>query len=502
MKKQPNIKLNFLYNISYQILLVITPLLVAPYISRVLGDDNIGTYSYTYSMAHYFAVFCMLGVSHHGNRTIAVCRDDQDRLNQTFSEITTLKFLISAIVLSAYAIYVGLIADESYRLYSVLQVFYILSFVLDIHWFFAGLEEFKVTVMRLLIIKVLSMICIFSFVKTADDLWIYTLIMSGSFLISEVYLWIVARKRVKWKLPRLKDALKHLKPILVLFIPILAVDLYRMMDKIMLGEIISMGSVGQYENADKIIKICLGVVTALSSVMLPRMAKLNAENDTGTMRRYMGNSMRVILAMSCALVAGILAVGKTFAPTFFGPEFVECGSVLQVLSFSVLFVAFSNLVRTQYLIPCHKDRIYILAVWGGVALNLVLNILLIPWLGAIGAAIATAVTELLVSIIQAICVWKSLPMGVFFKNLLAYGVIGAVMFVAVKAVGWIPIPGELGWLPIPNAGTILILVLQVVIGAIVYLSLVAIYLWITDRELIRSAGKSAKRILKKLHLVH
>ena len=93
MKKQPSIKLNFLYNMSYQILLVIAPLIVAPYISRVLGDGNIGTYSYTYSMAQYFSAFCALGVTLYGNRTIAVCRDDPERLSKTFSEITTVKFL-------------------------------------------------------------------------------------------------------------------------------------------------------------------------------------------------------------------------------------------------------------------------------------------------------------------------------------------------------------------------------------------------------------------------
>lgn len=489
MSKQPNIKRNLLYNMSYRILLVITPLLMAPYLSRVLGDDNLGTYSYTYSMAQYFAAFCALGVAHHGNRTIAVCRDDPEKLSKNFSEITTLEFLISAVVLAVYFLYVGFIADASYRVYSLIQTFYILSIMLDIHWLFAGLEEFKITVTRLLIIKSLSMICIFAFVRTAEHLWVYTLIMSGSVLISEIYLWIVARKRVKWKLPRLKDVLKHLPPMLVLFIPVLATDLYRMMDKIMLGELISMGSVGQYDSADKIIKICLSFVTALSAVMLPRMAKLNAENDTKTMRKYFENSTRVILAMACALAAGIFAVGKSFAPIFFGSDFVESGSVLQILAFGVLFIACSNLVRTQYLIPCHKDHFYIIAVWSGVALNLLLNVVLIPRFGAVGAAFATIITELLVCVIQIICSWKALPMGAFFKNLLAYGSIGAIMFVVVKVIGW---------LPVGNA--ILLLAIQVAVGAVVYLSLAAIYLWLTDPDLLRSAGKTVKRVLKKLHL--
>ena len=490
MEKQPSIKLNFLYNISYQILLVISPLIVAPYISRVLGDANIGTYSYTYSMAQYFSALCALGVNNHGNRTISVCRDDPKKLSSTFSEITTLKFLIAAFVLTAYCLYAGFVADESYRVYSFLQLFYILSIVLDLHWFFAGLEKFKITVMRLFIIKVLSTICIFLFVKKETDLMLYTLIMSGSFLISELYLWFVARKYVKWSMPKWKDMMGHLKPMLILFIPILAVDLYRMMDKIMLGEMVSMNSVGQYENAEKIIKICLCVVTALSSVMLPRMAKLSAENDVATMRKYHGNSMKVILALACALAGGILAVGKPFAPMFFGVEFVECGYVLEILAVSVLLIAWSNMVRTQYLIPCHRDRVYIISVWCGVAVNLVLNLLLIPKFSAMGAAIATVITEFVVCVVQTIYSWKDLPMDVFFRNLIAYGAIAAVMFAAVKAMTLLPLSGAL------------LLVVQVAVGAFVYLALAFVYLWFSDRAMVLSALKGVKKILKKLHLVH
>lgn len=490
MGKKTSVKVNFLYNIAYQVLQVLTPLLVSPYISRQLGSENIGVYSYTYSIAHYFALACALGVNYYGSRMIAASGDDPVEKSRAFSQISSLKFLISAIAILIYGIYGLFFVEESLRIYTLVQLLYILSIAVDINWFFFGLEEFKITVTRKVIVKLLSVVCIFLFVRK-DDLLIYTLIMSGSYFVSELYLWFSVRKRVKWVTPRWGEMWQHFMPMLTLFVPILAVNLYRMVAKIMLGAMLDDNkfSVGQYENAEKLVMVCLGVVSAMGQVMLPRMSKLNAENDQRTMREYIQNSMKVMLAFSSAVAFGILAVGRTFAPVFFGEEFVECGYVLQLLAISVLLIAWSNVIRTQYLIPCKKDRVYLIAVWSGAAVSIALNFLLISRYHAIGAAMATVAAELVVCIIQTMLAWKALPMGSFFKNLLAYGVIGAIMFGVVKAVALLPIHHA-----------VLTLVVQVAVGAFVYLALVAIYLWLTDRELIRSAGKSAKRILKKLHL--
>lgn len=514
MGKKPSVKVNFLYNIAYQVLQVLTPLIVSPYISRVLKPEGIGTYSYTYSIANYFALACALGVSYYGSRTIAACGNDVEKRNKLFSEISSLKFLVSALAIAIYCVY-GAFSDPDIRIYTFLQLLYILSIAFDINWFFFGLEEFKITVTRKVIIKLLSVVLIFLFVKDVDDLLLYTIIMGGSHLISELYLWISVRKRVKWVRPEWKSMWTHFLPMLLLFVPILAVQLYRLMAKIMLGSMldddVALRQVGQYENAEKIIMVCLGVVSAMGQVMLPRMAKLNADNDTSTMRKYIANSMKVMLAFSCAIAFGLLAVGRNFAPVFFGGEFTYCGSVLQILAVSMVLIAWSNVIRTQYLIPCKKDRIYLIAVWSGAVVSIALNAILIPRYYAMGAAIATLSAELVVCIIQTLCVIKALPLKSFFQNLLAYSTIGAIMYAAVIGVGYLLGDGGKGiasytlaspLMSIALSSGILRLFVQVAVGGFVYLSLTFVYLWMTDRAMLRSAGKSVKRILKKLHLAH
>ncbi len=495
MEKKPSLKVNLVYNIVYQVLQVLTPLIVSPYISRVLGADGVGIYSYTHSIANYFALACLLGVSYYGNRSIAACGDDKEKRSRLFWEITFLKFVISGIAIAIYCSYGAFVSDPTIRLCTFLQLLYILSSVFDINWFFFGLEEFKVTVTRWCIVKLLSVATIFIFVKDKSDLILYTVIMGGSFLLSELYLWWMARKRLCWVSPAWKQMWTHFLPMLLLFIPVLAVHLYRMMAKIMLGSMlddsIAMGQVGQYENAEKIIMVCLGVVAAMGNVMLPRMAKLNAKNDTATMHRYIGTSMKVMLCFSCAIAFGLLAVSRRFAPLYFGDEYVDCGKVLQLLAVCLLLMAWSNVIRTQYLIPCKRDRVYLVAVWSGAVVSISLNAILIPRYHAIGAALATLAAELVVCIIQTACAWRHLPMGVFLKNLVGYGTIGAIMLVAVVGVGYLPIESEV-WK----------LVVQVATGGVVYLSLAFVWLWTTDRDMLRSVGKPIKRILKKLHLAH
>lgn len=183
-----SIKKNFLYNAFYQVLTLILPLITTPYISRVMGAERVGVYSYAYSIAYYFGMFILLGTNNYGNRTIASVRDDKKILSKTFWSIYAMQLFLGLFVSTVYLMYVFVIAEE--QMMALLQIIYLISVALDISWFFFGIEQFKLTVTRNTIIKILTVVAMLLFVKSIDDLYIYALIMVGSSLISQIFLWI------------------------------------------------------------------------------------------------------------------------------------------------------------------------------------------------------------------------------------------------------------------------------------------------------------------------
>ena len=181
------LKKNFLYNIVYQILILILPLITIPYVSRVLNADGIGIYSYTYSIISYFMLISMLGINNYGNRVISKVRDDPEHLSQTFFSIYFIQLFMTILMIICYTLFVFLFVKE-YKNIALLQSIYLFSNLFDINWFFFGIEKFKVTITRSTVLKVLSMILIFIFIKSKNDVWLYTLLLSGSTFLSQLLL--------------------------------------------------------------------------------------------------------------------------------------------------------------------------------------------------------------------------------------------------------------------------------------------------------------------------
>ena len=276
---------NFIYNIIYQMLLIALPLVTAPYVSRVLGVSGVGTYSYIYSIAYYFCLFGMLGISNHGNRSIALKKNDSDSLSKTFSSIYIIQFITTGIALIIYFIYIKYFFWGN-KVIAYIDTLYLVSYMLDINWFFWGLEEFKLTVTRNMIFKILTAVFTFVLVKSPQDLWKYTLILSMGTLLSQMYLWGYLRRYIKRVKVDFKDVAKHIKPILVLFIPVISYSIYKVMDKIMLGSITDVIQVGLYENAEKIVGIPTGIITAFGTVMMPRISTLTSQDKSYEIENY------------------------------------------------------------------------------------------------------------------------------------------------------------------------------------------------------------------------
>ncbi len=452
-----SVKKNFLYNVSYQVLTLILPFVTAPYLSRVLGSVGLGTYSYTYSVANYFVLFAMLGVNNYGNRTIAMVRDDPETLRRTFWEIWFLQGCLTFLVTAVYCIYSFAFLGGSVN--ALIWLPYVVSAALDVNWLFFGLERFKITVTRNFIVKLATFVLTFVVVRGDGAVFNYLALMSLSLTASVAALWPFVLKELKFCLPTLDGVRRHIKPNAVLFVPVIAISLYTIFDKVMLTWISGEAETGVFENGLKVAQMPFSFITALGTVMLPHASNLISVGRREQAVQYMAPSMWFATLLSFAFTFGLMAISQEFVPIFFGDGFDECKLVLPLIVAEMPFMAWANVIRTQWLMPTKKDRAYVTSVIGGAIVNLGINLLLIPVFGAVGAAFGTLLAEVAVCVLQTWAVRSELPLGSWVYEAIPGLVIGLVMLLVIRlAVRVIP-------------GGIIGLVLEVLIGGVVFAGL-------------------------------
>lgn len=466
-----NAKKNFAYQSTYQLLIILLPLITAPYIARVLGSENAGIYSYTYTVANYFVVFAMLGIEQYGNRSIAKVRDNAQKKNQVFSELLVLHLIIAVPITVIYYVYAFFFSGE-YRLVMLIQGIYVISAVFDINWFFFGIEQFKTTVTRNIIIKLLSVMGIFLFVKDRTDLCVYAVIMSVSMLVSQLILWKFLPKYVSFKKVSLKSCISHMQPLLVLFVAVIAANIYRMFDKVMLGWFKQMNDLGCYDYADKIIRIPLSLITALGTVMLPKMSNLFSHKDTKQAERILDLSALFVLFMSFAMSFGLAAIAPEFVVIYLGGEYHNSILLIRILAITIPLIGWNNYVRTQLLIPLQKDKIYMIGVCSGALVNVVLNAVFIPLFGAAGAATATIFSYTAVLLIQTIPLLRSTTIANYFRYIPFPLISGIFMYILVRFIGKL------------MGTSILSVVCEIAVGILFYGSLSLLYLYHVKKELV------------------
>ena len=478
-----SIKKNFIYNFAYQVLVIILPLITTPYISRVIGPEGIGIQSYTYSIANYFVLFAILGISNHGNRSIAMVRDNDEKLNRTFSSIYLVQFIMSIIMIILYLLYSIFVVNDN-RIIFIIQSIYIVSLLLDINWFFFGMEEFKLTVVRNIIIKIASALSIFIFVKKSNDLYLYSLILALGNLISQIVLWVYLKRYVKFVKVTKEEILTQIKPILILFIPVISISIYKIMDKIMLGSMSNMIEVGYFENSEKIMNIPLGFITALGTVMLPKMSNLYANGNESEGKKYIGLSLDFIMFISFGSMFGLIGVSPVLVPIFLGDKFINCINIVSMISVTIIFLAWANVIRTQFLIPRKKDKIYIVSTGIGAVVNLLINFLLIKKYGAIGATIGTIFAEATVCVYQSIMVRKELNIKVYIKRSIFYIIPGSIMCIVIRLLE--KLLGQ----------SIITGIIQIIVGGSLYIILCVIYMIVLKNEIVINNIKSLLKSLR------
>ena len=463
-----SISKNYLYNLTFELITIVVPLLLAPYLTRTLTAERLGTYSYANSIANYFLLFCALGFSISGSREIARSRNNQTDINTIFSKNFFSQCLSSLLSFTAYILFC--IISKADVLYYALSLI-VLSGFFNISWLYSGLENFKFISIVNSFFKITTAILTILLVKDSNDLMFYTLIMSGGIFGTNFLFFVFHRKAAKIVKVPPREIVLAFKKALVLFIPVVASSVYKLMDKIMIGAITNdMIGVSNYYYAEQLLNIPSGIIIALSSVMLPHMsyAVKNESNE------YVNQTARTVMMFTnfanCLITFGLLGVSTKFVPLYLGNEYINCSHYIVFLSISNLFIGWTAMIRTMFLIPKKKDVIYIISVVAGAILNICLNFALIKFIGIPGAILATILSEALVSIIQTVACRKYCKIGLFLFDSFPFLLIGIAMAGLCYYVGQ------------QNPDSLLTIVKQVVVGGSLYLLVSVFYLSIFKKE--------------------
>lgn len=429
-----SLKKNFLYQSTWQLLIILVPLITTPYLSRTLGAYQVGVFSYTYAIADYFVMFATLGMSTYGVRTIAACGDDRNERSKTFWNAYTGQFFVAAIVLLVYIGY-SLTSPQGGFIIAAVWGMWVVSALLDASWLLFGVEEFKIPTIRSIVTKLAGVVVIFAFVKGPDDLWIYCAAIAGSFLINQLLIWPFVRRYVHFVKPSFSEVKRHLGPSARLFIPVIAISLYVMLDKVMLGMMSGMTQTGYFEYSEKLSKLPRALITAVGTVMLPRMTLELKRGNRDEAMGLLDNSVWAMLAMAFAVTFGIIGIAPEFAVVFLGEEFASCDVLMCILALATPLIATTNVLGRQYLLPTERDTLFTISVCVGAVVNICLNLILIPMFAATGASISTVAAEFSVLVAQVIFVRKELPLARYLKNALPFAGCGLLMCITVRASG-------------------------------------------------------------------
>ena len=464
-----SLKKNYIYNLIYQIFLIIVPIFVTPYLSRILLSDGIGKYSYTSSIVSYFTLLAVFGFTTYGQRAIANYRNDKHRQTICFWEIFCAKIFTCFL---AIVIYVCMLLfksyDDSYITLFWIQLITLGASIFDINFLFYGNEEFGKITIRNLIIKIFSISAIFIFIKSYNDLWIYVLIQSLSTLISNLSIWVYLKKiLIKIKFKEL-NIWKHFLPALLIFLPSIATSVYTTLDKTLIGLLTQNDSaVGNYESGEKLVRLCLTIIISLTTVFVPRNASYYLENKHDDLRKNVHFELKYTWFVGIPMFFGLLSVSKNLIPWYLGLEYGEENlnevvKIMQTLSATILFTGIGTIFGSTVLVPAQRESKLFIAVSVGAIINFSLNLLFIKLVGAVGACISTLISEAICMIIQIYFSRDFISIKDFFKTSIKPLISGVIMFIPCFILG------------IKLESNILNTLLIISVGIVIYLALILI----------------------------
>ena len=386
---------NYLYNLSYQLLTIILPIITVPYVTRIFTSEALGNYVFYNSIVSYFSLFAMLGIGVYGTKQIAAASD----ANSTFWNIYAIQLTASILALFVYVITLVSIPKMSGMVPIILGIV-LLTKMIDISWLFTGKEDFKKITLRNTMVKVAGVISIFTFIKSSEDLYLYIFLIVIFDFLGQFVMWIPAKKFIKRPSFDTKIIKKNLHPIVLLFLPQVAISLYVVLDRTLLGLLGSYSDVGIYEQGQKLTSILLTVVSSLGAVMLPRVANLLSERKEKEAQNMVRFSFILYNLIIFPMIFGLIAINEIFVKLFLGQNFQDVKYVLYIIVFNIMFIGWTNILGYQVLVVRNKNKEFMLSTTIPAIVSVAVNIAVIPFFGYIGASITSVVVEFLVFAIQ------------------------------------------------------------------------------------------------------
>lgn len=411
---------NYVYNVSYQILVLIAPLFTAPYLARVLGADALGTSSYITTVSNVFTTIGMLGIQNYSIRQIAYVKHDQRELKKEFSDILMTRFSLG---IATTACYFVLIYVSDSRMLFLIQIFYVVAYFLDPCWFFIGMEDMGPVVARNFAAKLACVAGIFLFIKSEQDLYKYVFLLSITTLLPSLAA-IPLLKRYGVldgiKLPTIKTVKKHIRGSLHVFWPQVATLIYLQTDKVLLKWFVSSSSVAFYDQAEKLVKIPLTLITALSTVMMPRLAAEYNTHNTEKIQSYLGGTIRFSMMLACPMMLGIAGIAGTLIPWYLGDAFIPVTRAVRVLCPIIILSSLIGISGDQYLVATEQTdyltKSYVVAAIANVAID----VISIPAIGILGAAIGTLAAQGISCVMQYNVMLRQVSVGKTIMDSLRY----------------------------------------------------------------------------------
>ena len=399
MSEQPSLKKNIAISTVYQVLLIILPIITAPYVARVLGPDQSGIYDYTNSIQTYFAMFAALGTASYGAREIARVRDDAALRSKLFWEIELMTVMTSAVCIIVWFIFIAF--TPQYKVIYLVLTMGLFSTMFDISWFFAGMEQFKYTVTKNAACKLIGVVLMFLFVKKQEDLLLYIIIITASTMIGNLSMWLyVPRFTQKVDFKTLKFG-RHFRETLIYFIPSIATSVYTVLDRTLIGVITkNKAENGFYHYTMQIVNMMKALTfSSLNMVLGSRIAYLFAEEKYDEIKVRIRDSINYILFMGIGICLGLSGVAKRFVPVFLGPGYDRVIIMLMLMSPIVVIIGVSNCLGSQYYTPSGNRKLSAKFIIIGALVNLVLNLILIPRYWGYGAIAASLIAEMVITVL-------------------------------------------------------------------------------------------------------
>ena len=386
---------NYLYNLSYQILTIILPIITVPYVTRIFTSEALGNYVFYNSIVSYFSLFAMLGIGVYGTKQIAAASD----VSSTFWNIYAIQLIASILAMAVYIIAIFSIPQMGGIIPLIVGIT-LFAKMIDISWLFSGKEDFKKITIRNTVVRIIGVISIFTFVKSSDDLYLYVFLIVIFDFLGQFVMWVPAKKFIKRPSFNAKVIKKNLYPIVLLFLPQVAISLYVVLDRTLLGLLGSYSDVGIYEQGQKLISILLKAVSSLGVVMLPRVANLLSERRDKEAQNMVKFSFILYNLIIFPMIFGLIAVNEVFVKLFLGQNFQDVKYMLYIIVFNIMLVGWTNILGFQVLVVRNKNKEYMLSATIPAFVSVAVNIAVIPFFGYIGASITSVVVEILVFAIQ------------------------------------------------------------------------------------------------------